>query len=188
MLTTATSHVTDLEADVLSRISEERWLTLATELIRTGQPRSGNPLDPDLPPAEEEAISMLVAGKLEAMGMTVSKYSVAAASPERCWRVERPRRRAVFDHQRSSRHLSRCGAAQVAHDRLRSIQGDPARRSLYARGTSDTRGNIAASLLAVQALVESGVTFDGDLDLLLLPSTKSVTVPKARSICWRRSV
>jgi acetylornithine deacetylase len=51
---TATASATDLEATVLSRITEERWLTLATELIRTGQPRSGNPLDPDLPCAEED--------------------------------------------------------------------------------------------------------------------------------------
>lgn len=34
---------------------------------------------------------------------------------------------------------------------------------LYARGTSDTRGNLAASLLAVQALVEEGVKIDGTL-------------------------
>jgi acetylornithine deacetylase len=31
---------------------------------------------------------------------------------------------------------------------------------LFARGTSDTRGNLAASLLAVQALVEAGVVLD----------------------------
>jgi acetylornithine deacetylase len=34
---------------------------------------------------------------------------------------------------------------------------------LFARGTSDTRGNLAASLLAVQALVEAGVVLDGTL-------------------------
>jgi acetylornithine deacetylase len=34
---------------------------------------------------------------------------------------------------------------------------------LFARGTSDTRGNLAASLLAVQALTEAGVTLDGTL-------------------------
>ena len=45
----------DLERRVLSRITEQRWLDLASELIGTGQPRSGNPLDPDLPPAEEAA-------------------------------------------------------------------------------------------------------------------------------------
>jgi len=77
----ATPPLSDLEARVLSAITEERWLALATELIRTGQPRSGNPLDPDLPPAEEEAISMLVAGKLEAMGMQVSKHSAQPHRP-----------------------------------------------------------------------------------------------------------
>ena len=52
--------VSEVENNVLNRITEERWLSLAAELIRTGQPRAGNPLDPDLPGGEEEAIAMMV--------------------------------------------------------------------------------------------------------------------------------
>ena len=55
--------LSELQSSVIDRITEERWLTLATQLIRTGQPRSCDPLDPDLPTGEEEAIAMLVAGK-----------------------------------------------------------------------------------------------------------------------------
>lgn len=163
MLTTAISPVTDLEADVLSRISEDRWLELATELIRTGQPRSGNPLDPDLPPAEEEAISMLVAGKLEAMGMTVSKYS---AQPHRPNVVGVLKGRDGAPSLILNDHLDTYPVVEPHKWHMTDFDPFKATRygdQLYARGTSDTRGNLAASLLAVQALVEAGVTFDGTL-------------------------
>jgi acetylornithine deacetylase/succinyl-diaminopimelate desuccinylase-like protein len=159
----ATPPLSDLEARVLSGITEERWLALATELIRTGQPRSGNPLDPDLPPAEEEAISMLVAGKLEAMGMQVSKHSAE------------PHRPNVLGVLRGSEgapslilndHLDTYPVAEPEKWHMTDFDPFKATRHgdlLYARGTSDTRGNLAASLLAVQALVDSGVELDGTL-------------------------
>ena len=66
---------------VLDRITEDRWIKLATQLIKTGQPSAGDPLDPDLPPGQEEAIAMLVAGKLEAMGMEVNTYESMPRRP-----------------------------------------------------------------------------------------------------------
>lgn len=159
----ATPIVADIQADVLSRITEERWLTLAMELIQTGQPRSSNPLDPDLPPAEEEAVSMLVAGKLEALGMAVSKHS---AQPHR------PNVLGVFKGREGAPslilndHLDTYPAVEPEKWHMTNFDPfNPTRHGdlLYARGTSDTRGNLASSLLAVQALVEAGVTFDGTL-------------------------
>jgi len=73
--------LSSLEQRVLDNITEERWLKLASELIRTGQPRSGNPLDPDMPGGEEEAIAMLTAGKLEALGMQVETYADVPGRP-----------------------------------------------------------------------------------------------------------
>jgi len=152
-----------LEAAVLSRITEERWLTLASELIRTGQPRSGNPLDPDLPAAEEEAISMLVAGKLEALGMTVTKH---AAQPHR------PNVLGVLAGTPGAPslilndHLDTYPVVEPEKWHMTDFDPFKATRHgdlLYARGTSDTRGNLAASLLAVQALVEAGVRLNGTL-------------------------
>ena len=153
----------DLEARVLSAITEERWLALATELIRTGQPRSGNPLDPDLPPAEEEAISMLVAGKLEAMGMQVSKHS---AQPHRPNVLGVLRGREGAPSLILNDHLDTYPAVEPEKWHMTDFDPFKATRHgdlLYARGTSDTRGNLAASLLAVQALVEFGVKLDGTL-------------------------
>jgi acetylornithine deacetylase len=159
----ATPPLSDLEARVLSGITEERWLALATELIRTGQPRSGNPLDPDLPPAEEEAISMLVAGKLEAMGMQVSKHS---AQPHRPNVLGVLKGREGAPSLILNDHLDTYPAVEPEKWHMTDFDPFKATRHgdlLYARGTSDTRGNLAASLLAVQALVESGVTLDGTL-------------------------
>lgn len=155
--------VADLEADVLTRITEERWLTLATELIRTGQPRATNPLDPDLPSAEEEAIAMLVAGKLEALGMAVTKH---AAQPHRPNILGVLQGRAGAPSLILNDHLDTYPA--VEPDKWHMTNFDPFNPtrhgdSLYARGTSDTRGNLAASLLAVQALIEAGVKLNGTL-------------------------
>lgn len=159
----ATPRVTEFEADVLSRITEQRWLALATELISTGQPRSGNPLDPDLPPAEEEAISMLVAGKLEALGMSVSKH---AAQPHRPNIVGVLKGREGAPSLILNDHLDTYPVAEPHKWHMTNFDPFNATRHgdlLYARGTSDTRGNLAASLLAVQALVEAGVVLDGTL-------------------------
>lgn len=156
-------NLTELEKRILARITEERWITLAGELIRTGQPRSGNPLDPSLPGAEEEAIAMLVAGKFEAMGMEVKTYEAVRHRPNvvgilkglgngpslmindhlDTYPVIEPERwdKTHFDPYKATRH------------------GD----LLYGRGTSDTRGNMTSCLLAAQVLREEGVTFDGDL-------------------------
>jgi acetylornithine deacetylase len=159
----ATPVFSELEARVLSGITEQRWLTLATELIRTGQPRSGNPLDPDLPPAEEEAIAMLVAGKLEAMGMAVTKH---AAQPHRPNIVSVLSGRAGGPSLILNDHLDTYPVMEPSKWHMTDFDPFKATRHgdlLYARGTSDTRGNLAASLLAVQALVEAGVVLNGTL-------------------------
>ena len=57
----------------------------------------------------------------------------------------------------------------VEAERWDKCDGDPFKATrrgdwLYGRGTSDTQGNLAASLLAVQALTEEGVKLNGDLD------------------------
>lgn len=155
--------LTDLERRVLARITEERWQALTTEMVRTGQPNSVNPLDPDIPAGEEEAIALLVAGKLEALGMSVEKYE---AKPHRPNVVGRIPGSGNGPSLMLNDHLDTYPA--VEPEKWTMCDGDPFRATrhgdwLYARGTSDTRGNLAASVLAVQALIEEGVKFNGDL-------------------------
>ena len=155
--------LSELETRVLGRITEERWLKLAGELIRTGQPRSGNPLDPDLPGAEEEAIAMLIAGKLEALGMEVTTYE---AVPHRPNVVGVLKGRSGGPSLMINDHLDTYPVAEPEKWDKTGFDPFTATRHgdlLYARGTSDTRGNLAACLLAAQALIDEGVGFDGDL-------------------------
>ena len=162
-MTISLQDVSDLEKKVLARITEERWLALTTEMVRTGQPHSVNPLDPDIPAGEEESIALFVAGKLESMGLQVEKYESQRHRPN------------IVGYLKGSGdgpslmlndHLDTYPA--VEPERWDKCDGDPFAATrhgdwLYGRGTSDTRGNLAASLLAVQALVEEGVKLHGDL-------------------------
>jgi len=157
------TELSSLEERVLNRISEERWLKLASELIRTGQPRSGNPLDPDMPGGEEEAIAMLTAGKLEALGMQVETYSDVPGRPNV---VATLKGSGDGPSLMMNDHLDTYPV--VEPEKWNMTDGKPyeAKRHgdlLYARGTSDTRGNMASCLLAAQALIEEGVMFEGDL-------------------------
>ncbi len=152
-----------LEQQVLDAITEERWLRLAGELIRTGQPRSGNPLDPDLPGAEEEAIAMLLAGKLEAMGLDVSLYEAVRGRPNVVGVLKGDGggpSLMINDHLDTYPAVEPHKWDKTGFDPFNATRhGD----LLYARGTSDTRGNLAACLLAGQVLMEAGIRFSGDL-------------------------
>lgn len=157
------STLSDLQKRVLARIDEATWLALTTELVRTGQPRSGNPIDPDIPAGEEEAIALLVAGKLEAMGLAVEKYEAQPHRPNVVGRLPGP---AGGPSLMINDHLDTYPA--IEPEKWVQCDGDPFKATrhgdwLYARGTSDTRGNLAASLLAVKAIIDEGVKLKGDL-------------------------
>tara|TARA_R110001592_G_scaffold290962_1_gene560148 strand:- start:7626 stop:8924 length:1299 start_codon:yes stop_codon:yes gene_type:complete len=159
-----TAHdLTDIEARVLARITEPAWQELTTELVRTGQPNSANPLDPDIPAGEEEAIALLVAGKLEVMGMTVEKYESMPHRPNVVGRLPGPEGGPSL---MINDHLDTYPA--VEPEKWDMCGGDPFRATrhgdwLYARGTSDTRANMAAALVAVKAIIDEGVKLNGDL-------------------------
>lgn len=154
---------TPLEQKILSKITEERWIELATDLIKTGQPHSGNPLDPDMPGGEEEAIAMMVAGKLETMGMDVKTYS---AVPHRPNVVGTIKGTGDGPSLMMNDHLDTYPV--VEPEKWDKTNYNPYNATkhgdlLYARGTSDTRGNMASCLLAAQVLIEEGIKFRGDL-------------------------
>ena len=155
--------LTDLEQRVIARVEESEWLDLTTEMVRTGQPLSVNPLDPDIPAGEEEAIAIYVAGKLEAMGFEVEKYE---SQPKRPNVVGRLKGKGNGPSLMLNDHLDTYPA--VEPERWDKTGNDPFNATrhgdwLYGRGTSDTRGNLACSLLAVKALLDEGVELEGDL-------------------------
>lgn len=116
-----------------------------------------------MPGGEEEAIAMLTAGKLEALGMSVDVHSAVPGRPNVVGMLKGS---GDGPSLMMNDHLDTYPV--VEPEKWTMTDGKPydAKRHgdrLYARGTSDTRGNMASCLLAAQALIEEGVTFEGDL-------------------------
>ena len=144
-------------------ITEKAWLDLACELIPAGQPEAENPLDPEDTAAREEGIALLIADKLTAMGFVVALETK---------REGRPNVVGVIAGENGAPSL-------ILNDHLDTYPagdwskwtmtgGHPFRPTrhgdrLYARGTSDTRGNLACTLLAAQAIRDAGVKLRGTL-------------------------
>ncbi|MAL99378.1 MAG: peptidase M20 [Alteromonadaceae bacterium] len=153
----------ELQDRLVNALDEQEYIDLTTEMVAIGQPHSTNPLDPDIPAGEEEAIALFVAGKLEAMGFTVSRHY----SQDR-----RPNIVGVLKGTGGgpslmiNDHLDTYPAVET--HRWDKCDGQPFKATrhgdwIYGRGTSDTRANLAASLLAVKSVLNSGAKLKGDL-------------------------
>ncbi len=153
----------ELESSLVQHINEAEWIALTKEMVAIGQPNSTNPLDPDVPAGEEEAIALFVAGKLESMGFEVNKYY---SQPKRPNIVGILKGTGDGPSLMINDHLDTYPAVET--ERWDKCEGNPFNATqhgdwIYGRGTSDTRANLAASLLAVKAVVESGINLKGDL-------------------------
>lgn len=155
--------VFSLEDTVLDHIDEGAWLELACELIPAGQPESENPLDPDQPSGREEGIAVLIADKLRQMGFAVEFAAKREGRPnvigELCGAGGGPTL-IVNDHLDTYPAGDWSAWTKTNGHPFRPVRhGD----RLYARGTSDTRGNLACTLLAMRAIVQAGVKLRGAL-------------------------
>ncbi|MCV6597914.1 MAG: M20 family metallopeptidase [Mangrovicoccus sp.] len=155
--------LSDLEQRVCALIHEQDWLDLATDLIACGQPLSGNALDPDQPPAQEEAIAHMVAAQLAGMGFAIDMPVKRRGRPNVLGRIKgaRPGPSLMIND-----HLDTYPV--VEPEKWDKTNGDPYMATrhgdlLYARGTSDTRGNMASALIALRAVTAAGVDLSGEL-------------------------
>ncbi|RTL66314.1 MAG: M20 family peptidase [Hyphomicrobiales bacterium] len=153
-----------LEARVLAAITEQGWLDLACTLIPAGQPEAENPLDPDEPPAREEGAALVIAQILREMDFAVDLIAKREGRPNV---VGTLRGASAGPTLLLNDHLDTYPAGEWSawtmtggHPFRPTRHGD----KLYARGTSDTRGNLACILLAVRAIREAGVKLGGRLD------------------------
>jgi acetylornithine deacetylase/succinyl-diaminopimelate desuccinylase-like protein len=151
-------------AQIAAEITEQRWLALARALIVAGQPASENPLDPDMPPGCEAGISEVVAAKLTELGLAVEPVSKRAGRPNVIGTLAGAT--AGGPTLILNDHLDTYPAGDPV--RWTKTGGDPFRPTregdfLYARGTSDTRGNLACTLLAVEAIRRAGINLRGTL-------------------------
>ncbi len=163
MLQKVNDDASSIKERVLGLINEEAWLDLARQLIPAGQPEAENPLDPDEPPAREEGAAVVVAAILREIGLSVELVAKRTNRPN----VIGSLAGSTGGHTLIlNDHLDTYPAGDWAAWTLTG--GHPFRPTrhgdwLYARGTSDTRGNLACTLLAARAIVESGVKLNGDL-------------------------
>ena len=153
----------EIERRVLDRITEKAWLDLTCELVPAGQPEAENPLDPDEAPAREVGAAIFIGDKLRQMGFAVTFPTKREGRPNVVGILE-----GAGD-----------GPSLILNDHLDTYPagdwnawtmtgGHPFRPTrhgdkLYARGTSDTRGNLACTLLAARAIREAGVKLRGTL-------------------------
>ena len=142
--------------NVLSHIDKDEVVSLTRQLIRIPSvyrpERGGN----------EEQVALFVAQRLEDMGLAVSVETVAPG---------RPNVIAVLHGNAPGKTLMFEGHTDVV------TEGDPAEWThppfedqvedgrIYGRGACDTQGNLAAAMLALQAIKRSGVPFKGKIVL-----------------------
>ena len=158
-----TTTLSPLQRRIVDSIHHDAWLALTRELVTTGQPDSENPLDPDMPSGSEERIALCVADKLRGLGLSVSLHAKQAGRPNviGTWQGDAPGPVVILND-----HLDVYPAGDPAG--WTATGGNPYAPTvdgerLYARGTSDTRGNLACTLLAVKALRDAGVKLQGTL-------------------------
>ena len=155
--------VCSAEAKVLEHIDERAWLHLTCELVPAGQPEAENPLDPEEGPAREEGAALIVATKLREMGFTVEMVAKREGRPNVIGTLPG---KGVGQTLILNDHLDTYPAGDWSAWTMTG--GHPFRPTrhgdrLYARGTSDTRGNLACTLLAAHAIVASGTQLQGTL-------------------------
>ncbi|MEM8571478.1 MAG: M20 family metallopeptidase [Pseudomonadota bacterium] len=154
--------LTTLEQSVADSITEDAWISLATDLIRCGQPLSGNALDPDQPHAQEEAIAHMVAGELKGMGFAVEMPVKRRGRPNVLGRIKGADGPSLMIND----HLDTYPV--VEPEKWDKTDFDPYKATrhgdlLYARGTSDTRGNMASALMALRAVTAANPALKGEL-------------------------
>lgn len=151
------------EAKVLSLITEQAWLDLTCRLVPAGQPEAENPLDPDEPPAREEGAALVVADILKGMGFSIDFVAKREGRPNVMGLLTGAKGgpSLLLNDHLDTYPAGDWGAWTMTggHPFKPTRHGD----KLYARGTSDTRGNLACILLAVRAIREAGIKLGGPL-------------------------
>ncbi len=147
----------DLLRSVLEKIDREELVPLAQDLIRI--PSVYRPEEPD---GNEAHVARFVADYLERAGFGVRTEEVAPGRPNvwAVWDGERPGRTLLFE---AHTDVVTEGSVEDWDNPPFGAERDGGR--IYGRGACDTKGNLAAAVVAVRAVRDSGVPFPGRLIL-----------------------
>ncbi|MGV9821916.1 M20 family metallopeptidase [Nocardia xishanensis] len=137
----------------MTEVTEAELVALITELVATGQPWCENSLDGPARPPEEERIARPLAARLAEWGFEVE---LAGRSPQRP-NVLATKRFGPGPTLVLNDHLDTYPAGPPS--RWPICEGEPyaavlADGRIYGRGTSDTRANLAALLLAARRVLD----------------------------------
>jgi succinyl-diaminopimelate desuccinylase len=142
---------------VWRRIDREELASFAQELVRI--PSVYRPEDPE---GNEGRISRFLAGYLENEGFEVSVEEVAPGRPNvwAVWEGERPGKTLLFEA-----HTDVVTEGRAEDWSYPPFGAERVGDRIYGRGACDTKGNLAAAVVAVRAIKDSGVPFPGKLIL-----------------------
>ena len=143
--------------DVLNRIDREELVHLARELVRI--PSVYRPEEPE---GNEARVARYVADYLARAGFDVKTEEVAPGRPNvwALWEGTRQGKTLLFEAHTDV--VTEGSAEDWNHPPFGAVRD---RGCLYGRGACDTKGNLAAAVVAVRAIRDSGVPFPGSLIL-----------------------
>jgi succinyl-diaminopimelate desuccinylase len=145
-----------LEA-VLRRIDCEELAHLAQELVRI--PSVYRPEEVE---GNEKRVARFIADYLERAGFEVRTEEVAPGRLNvwAVWEGERPGKTLLFEA-----HTDVVTEGRAEDWSYPPFGGERVGDRIYGRGACDTKGNLAAAVMAVRAIKDSGVSFPGKLIL-----------------------
>jgi succinyl-diaminopimelate desuccinylase len=144
---------------VIHHVNRKDLIDFTRDLIRIK-----SVYDPEIPDANEEKTALFVADKLKQMGLEVHVEEVAPG---------RPNVIGILEGLEPGKTLLLEGHTDVvtAGD-PEEWTGDPFGAEIkdgriYGRGSCDTKGNLAAAVMAVKAIQDSGIPFKGRIMLCI---------------------
>jgi succinyl-diaminopimelate desuccinylase len=143
--------------DVLNKIDREELVRLARDLVRI--PSVYRPEESD---GNEARVARFVADYLERAGFEMKTEEVTPGRPNvwAVWEGDRPGKTLLFE---AHTDVVTEGSAEDWEHPPFGAERD--RGHIYGRGACDTKGNLAAAVMAVRAVRDSGVPFPGSLIL-----------------------
>ncbi|HEX2181716.1 MAG TPA: ArgE/DapE family deacylase [Rubrobacteraceae bacterium] len=145
-----------LEA-VLHRIDREQLALLVQELVRI--PSVYRPEEAE---GNEARVASFLTDYLEREGFEVNVEAVAPGRPNvwAVWEGERPGKTLLFEA-----HTDVVTEGRAEDWEHPPFEAERVEDRIYGRGACDTKGNLAAAVVAVKAIKDSGVSFPGRLVL-----------------------
>ena len=145
---------------VVDYVDQEALVALTQQLIQVK-----SVYDPEVPGANETAVAGLVAEILEAMGLEVTMEEVAPGRPNVVGILEGtgPGKTLLMEG-----HTDVVTAGDLEEWTVDPFGGQIDGQRIYGRGACDTKGNLAAAIMAVKAIQDARIPFQGRI-LLCVP-------------------